>query len=365
MMRFFLKTRNMTGLIFTIGPLLSILMLGRDLPFFLFFFCSMFLSLVPLHGAMKILPFRIWLLLCGLISFAGMVIFFPQNLPAPSFASAILLGIGSCGLLLLLPPWIAVGRYRSRTLFLGLVWTAILLLQLPLRFLFLHSAAAGLVISFFFMAAGLMVCLQSPPENRLLEKPKHHIHKPAARKISFFIFSITASTGICFSMLPLKATYSAATSSFSAGSLLLGLCLAAAPLLSSLYIEKKGIYNGCILSICLCECAILLMCAAKETTLFLVGMILLFQAAGSIAIFLPVLTFYLYGTAGYMQGFRQHASCLPAGLLCAMPFWHEANLGILTPDEPAITLLFLLILGFFCIFFAWKQRFIILKNEIL
>ena len=88
-------------------------------------------------------------------------------------------------------------------------------------------------------------------------------------------------------------------------------------------------------------------------------------AAGCLPVVLPILNHYLYGSISFLESFGRLVFFLPAGLLASMPFCYLAAEGELLPEDPVIFLLFLLVLSFFCIFSAWKHRFIILKNKIL
>lgn len=97
----------------------------------------------------------------------------------------------------------------------------------------------------------------------------------------------------------------------------------------------------------------------------LAGRGLLAAAAGCLPVVLPILTHYLYGSINFLESFGRLVFFLPVGLLASMPFCYMAAEGELLPEDPVIFLLFLLVLSFFCIFSAWKHRFIILKNKIL
>ena len=98
---------------------------------------------------------------------------------------------------------------------------------------------------------------------------------------------------------------------------------------------------------------------------FLAGRLLLALAAGTVTVILPLLAFYLYGHVNYLQHLSRLLFALPLGLFFSVPFLQMSQRGEMKPDEAAILLIFLLLMGAFCIFFAWKQRFIILKNEIM
>jgi hypothetical protein len=143
------------------------------------------------------------------------------------------------------------------------------------------------------------------------------------------------------------------------------LCLAAAPILASAFAEKKGVFASCIFLIFLCEGTMFFLAFFNHPIAFAAGGLFLAFAFGCLTVVVPLLAFYLYGHINYLQNLSRLLFMLPLGMLLALPFLALAEKGMLIPAEAAVVLLTLLIMSFFCIFFAWKQRFIILKNEIL
>ena len=86
-------------------------------------------------------------------------------------------------------------------------------------------------------------------------------------------------------------------------------------------------------------------------------------SAGGLLFLLPVLLSYLYGQTDYLESCSRILTCLPAGVFMVLPICRLQRQGQLSPAEPAVLLSCFLLLAFFCIFFAWKQRFLILKNQ--
>ena len=366
MMQFFSKTRTLTGLILIQGPLLALLSVKLTFSLCPAFFCSLLFSLVPLRWAMKGLPFRLWLALSFLAVIAGTVFSTLQNTSAPLF-SAILLGCGTCAFLLLLPPWLAVGRYVSASPFLGLAWSAGFLAALPLRLLFLTWPEAAAAVMVLLSLSGLLLCSGKPPRRQLLHTPPHDFFSPSMVKTVVFFLGIITSIGICGGLL-LSETADGKRSFFHfadspAIMLLLCMALTAGPVLSSWITERKGIYSSCIFSIFFCESGLLLICSLDGTAAVTAGTASLLLAAGSIPIILPVLGFYLCGRTGYLRGLTPLLLCVPVSLLFSWTFWNLARQGELDMEDTAVFLIFLLIMSFLCIFFAWKHRFIILKNS--
>lgn len=407
---FFYKTRNITGIILIISPVLGTF--RADMPFlFYLLLLAGAAAAVPVHCAgILFLPFRLWLFTACLAAAAGQILTMPSAaglLPFdPVYLSALLQGAACGGLLLLLPPVMTSGWFRrSKNMVLGILWSVSLLL-LPLwQAAFTHAAGWASTAAFLFMAAGILF-LQRPPvnfhcrENPLLQGRSGTFVRP-----SIYTASIAASLGMVISlsvlMAPEQNMFRLSGDSFSGlpAMLLSGLTaalpylfLAAAPVLTALFMERKGVFSGCILLIFLCESAVLCLGSAgsaaggfAESAAWTVGGVsggaaaadvgsrvlplagrgLLAAAAGCLPVVLPILTHYLYGSINFLESFGRLVFFLPAGLLASMPFCYLASEGELLPEDPVIFLLFLLVMSFFCIFSAWKHRFIILKNKIL
>lgn len=421
---FFYKTRNITGIILIISPVLGTF--RADMPFlFYLLLLAGAAAAVPVHCAgILFLPFRLWLFTACLAAAAGQILTMPSAaglLPFdPVYLSALLQGAACGGLLLLLPPVMITGWFRrSKNMVLGILWSVSLLL-LPLWQAAFHQAAGwAIAASAFSMAAGI-VFLQRPPVNfRFRENPLLLGRSGTFVKPSIYTSSIAASLGMVVSLSILMAPsgqdvhslsgelHSEQTSMLLSGDtlsalpsmLLSGLAaalpylfLAAAPVLTALFVERKGVFSGCVLLIFLCESAVLCLGSAgsaaggfADSTVWTMGAVsggaaaadvgsrvlplagrcLLAAAAGCLPVVLPILNHYLYGSISFLESFGRLVFFLPAGLLASMPFCYLAAEGELLPEDPVIFLLFLLVLSFFCIFSAWKHRFIILKNKIL
>ena len=420
---FFYKTRNITGIILIISPVLGTF--RADMPFlFYLLLLAGAAAAVPVHCAgILFLPFRLWLFTACLAAAAGQILTMPSAaglLPFdPVYLSALLQGAACGGLLLLLPPVMTTGWFRrSKNMVLGILWSVSLLL-LPLwQAAFTHAAGWASTAAFLFMAAGILF-LQRPPvnfhcrENPLLQGRSGTFVRP-----SIYTASIAASLGMVISlsvlMVPVQNMFRLSGDSFPGlpamllsgdsfpglpAMLLSGLTaalpylfLAAAPVLTALFMERKGVFSGCVLLIFLCESAVLCLgsagsaaggfaesaawtvggvsggaaaAAVGSRVLPLAGRCLLATAAGCLPVVLPILNHYLYGSISFLESFGRLVFFLPAGLLASMPFCYLASEGELLPEDPVIFLLFLLVMSFFCIFSAWKHRFIILKNKIL
>ncbi|MDD6816673.1 MAG: hypothetical protein PUE84_09525 [Firmicutes bacterium] len=424
MREFFYKTRNIIGIILIISPVPSAFSTDRPFLFYLLLLAGT-AAAVPLHCiGILFLPFRLWLFSACLAAAAGLALAAPSAavlLPFdPVYLSALFQGAACGGLLLLLPPVMITGWFRrSKNMVLGILWSVSLLLM-PLWQTAFHQAAGWVIAaSALSMAAGILF-LQRPPVNfRFRENPLLLGRSGTFVKPSIYTSSIAASLGMVVSLSILMAPsgqgvhslsgemQSAQVSMLLSGDtlsalpsmLLSGLAaalpylfLAAAPVLTALFVERKGVFSGCVLLIFLCESAVLCLGSAgsaaggfADSTVWTMGAVsggaaaadvgsrvlplagrcLLAAAAGCLPVVLPILNHYLYGSISFLESFGRLVFFLPAGLLASMPFCYLAAEGELLPEDPVIFLLFLLVLSFFCIFSAWKHRFIILKNKIL
>ena len=375
MRQIFYQTKNISGMILVLSPLLGSAAAHWPFFFYLILLAGAACALPLSCAALQHLPFRIWRRLSALSACLALLLLSlsvsrPLQNPAILWSGAFLLGISCSRLLLLFPPLVAVGWYRrSPAAALGILWSGSFLLLPFWRFL-LHTAPG-----FFFCAAsvclltGLFGFLRQPPVDcRRLENPMTQGRTGIFARPSLFTGAISASLGMGLAMV-LRADQ---TDSPMAGRILspafpliFCLALAAGSLFTARFIERKGIFSGCILLLFLCESATACLGNPDRPLLSAAGLYLLAGAAGSVPVILPVLTLYLYGIIAYPQNLCRLLFFFPAGLLCALPFCYLALEGQLAAEEPAVFLLFLLVGSFFCIFSAWKHRFIILKNRIL
>ncbi|MGN0714993.1 MAG: hypothetical protein ACI4LN_04150, partial [Anaerovoracaceae bacterium] len=284
MREFFYKTRNIAGIVLIISPLLGAFRPDRPFLFYLLLLTGA-AAAVPVHCAgILFLPFRLWLFLACLAAAAGQILAAPFAagfLPFdPVWLSALLQGAACGGLLLLLPPVMITGWFRrSKTMVLGILWSVSLLL-LPLwQAAFLHAAGWASAVSAIFMAAGILF-LQRPPVNfRFRENPLLLGRSGTFVKPSIYTASIAASLGMVLSlsvlMMPEQNTLIPFGELHSA---LPYLFLAASPVLTALFVERKGIFSGCVLLIFLCESAVLCLGSAGSAAGEFVG-----SAAGGFA----------------------------------------------------------------------------------
>lgn len=359
MVDFFSRTRNIAGLILTISPILAILVQGHGLSFFAVLAAGTAACLLPLSAALRKIPFRLWTCSCGL-SALPFFFFSPENPAAPLFLAA------ACGgILLILPPYVVSGWFPfTKSFTLALIWSASFLL-LPLwQYVFSLAEPAYMIPAAVLPAWGLLFLLQKPSSD-----PSTHVNplimgrSAVFLRPGFFTASIGASLGLAASLLflSLKGLEEGAPAViFPAAA---WLALAISPFLAAFITERKGVFSSCVLLIFLCEVSVISIGILEGTAAACAGSISLMLASGSLPVILPVLAVYLYGQSGYMESCCRLLFFLPLGLLASLPYIHQAMSAQLSPAEPAVLLLILLAASFFCIFFAWKHRFVILKND--
>ena len=138
--------------------------------------------------------------------------------------------------------------------------------------------------------------------------------------------------------------------------------LTAGPLCCAWFIERKGVYSGCVLLIFLTE--ITIMCFGFETPSlwsFHLGCLALGAALTLLLILLPILVYYLYGPTEFCERLAQVSLAFPIGLATFPLLSKTQLLDPLTVNYLTFAAMFLLMISFFIIFSAWKHRFILLK----
>ncbi len=172
----------------------------------------------------------------------------------------------------------------------------------------------------------------------------------------------SGSHAINLSLVPAPAPSHALAELLSA---LAALLLAFGALLTSHLISRRGVFSGCVLLLILCLLPLIFLClptAMPQQFFSIIGLPLLFLAAGGLPVTLSVLTYYLYGKTHFAQSLNRLTVCGVLGLFLTLPFSVSNSSLIAANKETSVFLFSLLLFSFFCIFSAWKQRFVVLKN---
>ncbi len=359
MLRFFYKFRILSAIILSIIPFFSLFLSSQPFSFYThFFYTAAFM--IPFSGKLlQILPFRLFQILTActaVFAFSAQTDFWTLADPW----SSVLLGI-ACSTSLQLCVYTAEELSpRQNAASQGILCASILFAAALYYTATVRLQTSQQILSLLAVITGTFLSRKGVGSSSAPALITAVMHRGRLRKPCFYVFSMTASMGIASVMyqnssLPFHEIRPDTSPVFWA-------CLLTGPLFTGWFIERRGIFSGCVLLLFLCESPLLVLCFPHNAYTLLTGQILLLIAAGGFPVVLTVLTHYLYGPSNYEKNFGCLAFCVPLGLFAALPFASESDRGQIPLEEPAICLLFLLVLGFFCIFFAWKQRFVILKN---
>ena len=352
MLRFFYKTRPIAAVLLTASGLLSWILSIHPFNFYLNFLYIFTLSIPFCGKLLQWIPFRLFQVMMCIAAICSLYL-------SEDLASAIFFAFASGGALLLCTRETAVLFARQNPLSTGKLCFSTFLSALCL---WIVSYAGQQNLSLWTAAAGFLF-FQDVPISRISDtlSPLTERERDRFRKPCFFTASVVSAVGLGFGMcstlqksIPLLLPQT---------SPLFWIGLLAGPLFTGWFAERKGIFSGCMLVILLSQSPLLLLLHPSEPFLVLSVQILLLAAAGGFPVVLAVLTYYLYGLSHYPRSFGTLFSCIPIGLILVVPFISFEGSSRIPLEEPAVCLFCLFPLSFFCIFFAWKQRFVLLKKQ--
>lgn len=377
MLRFFYKTKDCFSLLCVTGPVIGFLLIDKDFVSSMFCLCAVLISLPLTWTAFRLLPFRLWLLLWSFFFCYGL--FLMELWADTPFAifSAILAGIGCGGLLFVFPANLAISWFRKgNTFLLGTVWSLSFFMAILWQRCFLIYPYQTSSVTFLLIFLPALLFLKPPAVNKgWFHNPLTQDREIAFLRPSAFITAIAASLGLAQSLTALTEQISPFLSAAEEKEVILQQAvekpflyafMILSPLAASLLMEKKGAFSGCMLPIFLCEISVLFLSAFSfYPPLFILGKATSLAAASSLSVVLPILVYYLYGPANYLENYGRVIFFLPAGFIAVLPFQYLSRYETISQTQLAIPMLLLLLLGLFSIFSAWKHRFVILKNNVL
>lgn len=353
MLRFFLNFRIVSGMILTLSPFAG--QFFQDIPnSLLIYVCYALVPSIPFWGKLlQSVPITVFRLSASAAAVSAF--FLPEGtlsaaLAGFAYGSVIPLCIRSTEHLF---------HHQSSTSH-GVLWGTVLFLSAAFFQRFLQQSVPGSLL----IATALGIFLLPKPAlsyKEYIPSPLTEPFRTRFRKPCFFTVTITSS--LCLAFLMYDSCAIRLIAFLPASSLLFWTIPASGALLAGWFIERKGIFSSCVLLIFLCESPLLCLCFPGSRAALLFGQVLLLAAAGGLPVILAVLTHYLHGPVRYTESFSRLVCCIPLGIILSLPLGLLAEKNDSSPEEPAICLFFLLVLSFFCIFFAWKQRFVILKNQ--
>lgn len=361
------KTKNILGLLLIFVPSAGFIFSHSFLLSNAFFVVSLVIGILCESMLYRIFSLPLWLSFnISFFAFSALTItYFPDN--AAAYISYVLLGFCSGGLIFILPPNIIIGWFfydKARTM--GYVTSIGILLSLLSSFLFNTAPALFTIISFISMVFSSLIIIQSPPHitvDVFLDGTRHN--KKNRLKLSAFFFlislSLTFAYIIGYDSVSFIFNFSAVSAKSSVNGILTVLSMAAGPVVSSMFINKKGIYAGSVLLIFLSELSV--MCAgfySSRTFMSYIGCIAFGAAASSSMVICPLSVYYMMGCSSYNKNLGVISSFMPLGSAFLLLYNNAGSEDFLS-SQSVISVLFILAVSFFTIFSAWKHRLVLLK----
>lgn len=372
MMRFFYLTRNILGLVIVISPLAGFLCIDYSFFLSLSFLCGLIAGIPLALGCYTLLPFRLWTCLYVLLSCYGFFLFLYWENGFFASAGIFLNGLGCGGLAFILPANLVVSWFRySKTLLLGAVFSGAFALGSLWKILLERFTYPALSAAGCFMLLGILLFLERPPQFLLQTEAQpspasgrrlSRFYLRSTRKVFFYTLIVCFALGFGLFLVQSAPAADKLPAVPAARPFFLFCGLITGPLLSGMFINRKGVYSGCILLIFLTEVTV--MCFGFESGTFPVlqtGCFAAGAALGMLPVLLPILTYYLYGPAEFSRRLAQVLPAVPAGF-AVIPLLARMRLtDPLTVNYLIFAAMFLLMISFFIIFSAWKHRFVLLK----
>lgn len=362
MLRFFQQSKPITAIYLSLNALFLLQTMPKIQSNPLIFLLTLSFAL-PFCGKLSQFltqsRFQLFTLLLALITFAALSTSAAPFLFAFTSAAAIYLSLAS------------VQRFfpLSSARFWGKFYGVFFLSCLPF-----HTILSLLPASHFAALLLLIAGIITFPENEDFSSLKLPDPLTACKRDRFSkpcFFTILLTVTICTGILLISAASGshAINLSFAPASApshaLAALLLAFGAVLTGRLISHKGVFSGCVLLLMLCQLPLIFLCLPTplpKQVFTIIGSLSLYLAAGGLPVTLSLLTYYLYGKTHFAQSLNRLAVCVVLGVFLTLPF-SVSKSGLIAADkETAVFLFFLLLFSFFCIFSAWKQRFVVLKN---
>lgn len=133
------------------------------------------------------------------------------------------------------------------------------------------------------------------------------------------------------------------------------------PLVTFLFLKKKGVYNSCVLIVFLLEMSLVTIGFYNHFPLAIyIGNLALGASLTSSMILCPIATYYLRGPTSFLRAFPVVTISFFAGFLLSNPI-QQLPIDTLISSNFFLRLISLILIAFFAIFSAWKSRFVLLK----
>lgn len=373
MINFFYYTRNITGLILLISPLVGFLFIDFNFTLSMVFLCALAAGMVLAAVCYDYLNFRLWTCLFCIAAAAGAFLLHSGpaaaggDVSASSLWGMAFLGFYGGGLFSIVPSNIIINWFRaSKAVLTGAVFGLSIVLGTVFGIFMERYTYFALFLGLASMLSGALLFLQQPPlflgspinfGGKTFESGKRSL----TVKVFLFILSVSFVSGLALFNPPEKAAFDFFVSPHQI--FILG--LAAGPLLAGLISELKGIYSSFIFIIFLAEFSVFSPDMGSGGWLRYIHGFFCGLCPSAAAAVIPIAVYYIYGPRGYNGCLGKVWPSLPLGLAAAGFVSRYAQItgsaALLSHQAYAILLTVLLAACFFTIFSAWKHRFILLK----
>ena len=382
MIRFFYCTRNITGLILVISPLVGFLFIDFNFTLSMVFMCTLAAGIFLGSACYELLSFRLWTGLASIAACMGALLLHGDTAAAEASSSAGSLSFGAAavgigfiglysgGLAAIVPANLLTGWFRaSKTLLAGAVYGTSVIVGVGIGIFMERHTYAAIGLSLIMMLAGTLFFLQQPP--LFLNSPvqcedRRFVCGKRAVTIKLFFFVLAASLAAGLTLFSPEAEPARSFALYS--DMVFWAGLASGPIAAGLISEYKSVYGGCILVIFLAEISVFSFDGIHPAPALYISSLACGMCLSAMTVIIPIAVYYTYGPFGYNGCLHKVWAALPAGLAiaCAVrrfsaDYLVDSASAFSSPQTASIFLMTMLVGCFFTIFSAWKHRFILLK----
>jgi len=302
-----------------------------------------------------LISIRTLVCLNGLFSFYGILLYLFSSNNVINTVGFALIGLSCGALLLLIPSNLTIMWFgNNKVMFSGTIWSFSSLLGIIFSNLIAAYPLGGSSVCLVLTMIGSVLIKKFPAayKDPLLSHSQRispRLNRKLLPAALFFLF-LGLAQGLMYMMAVSNSSLNSSLSYMASGAV-------AAPLISSLFCNKKGVFSSCILLIFLSELCTMFLSFynyapfVQNIAVFLFGGVLTMTLC-----LLPVFCFYMFGPGNINSRLVSSAIFLPLGFLIAF--------FIPLTEKDLVSLTFLTILcSFFALFSAWRHRLTLLKSS--
>ena len=367
--------KNILCLTLVISPILGFLFIDLDSILSIAFLFSLSIGVILASNCFILLRLKTWVSVFALLSCYGFFLMRFWNETPLCYVGLVLDGIGSGGLMVVLPSVIWVfGIYQIKSLCLGVTLTLSGVVGLVWKVLLERNTYLFLIIAFCVMLISIFLLASQPPSiNKIVSEKRlpgaasfssddtlEYMLKKKGRlviRLVIVCFFLSFSAGISLAFLPAFASDFSLGYPFFFSGLILG------PLLCGYISNSKGIYSGSVLLIFLGELSVCFLFSDENSIMKILSMVSTGLEIGTISVIIPMISSFLLGNNYFYKAFPYlfFSGILGVGasrIVCLL-----SASGKISLNSFRIPLLLLVVLCFFLIFSAWKKRLFLLKSQ--